>query len=57
MSNIELLERELPKRVEAYSFAPELPSRIVRNIHGDSSGVRGAAWLWREDDMSAGLPG
>jgi len=43
MSNIELLERELPKRVEAYSFAPEPPSRIVRNIHGDSSGVRGAA--------------
>jgi len=20
--------------------------RIVRNAHGDSSGVRGAAWLW-----------
>ena len=57
MSNIELLERELPKRVEAYSFTPELPPKIVRNFHGDSSGVRGAAWLWREDEISAGVPG
>ena len=56
MSNIEMLERELPKRVEAYSLTPELPPRIVQNFHGDSSGVRGAAWLWREDETSAGLP-
>lgn len=56
MSNIEILDRELPKRVEAYSFTPEIPPRIVRNFHGDSSGVRGAAWLWREDEITAGLP-
>ena len=24
----------------------ELVTRLVRAVHGDSSGVRGAAWLW-----------
>ncbi len=43
LSNIEALYCELPARVEAYAFAPEAPSRIVKNLHGDSSGVRGAA--------------
>ena len=26
-------------------------TRLVRSLHGDSSGVRGAAWLWREDGI------
>lgn len=46
LSNIDLLYEELPARVEAYAFSPQGPTRIVRNRHGDSSGVRGAAWLW-----------
>ena len=46
LSNIESLYRDLPPLVERHAFTPETPSRIVRNIHGDSSGVRGAAWLW-----------
>lgn len=46
LSNIDLLYRELPSRVEAYAFSPQGPTRIVKNRHGDSSGVRGAAWLW-----------
>ncbi len=53
LSNIDALYRELPMRVERYSFMPEGPSRIVRNRHGDSSGVRGAAWLWREDEAGS----
>lgn len=56
LSNIEGLARELPTRVEAYSFTPEAPLRIVKNLHGDSSGVRGAAWLWREEEIASGLP-
>jgi len=56
LSNISRLVRELPSRAEAYTFSPEGPSNIVRNLHGDSSGVRGAAWLWREEEMHAGLP-
>jgi len=55
LSNINDLYLELPARVEAYAFTPEGETRIVKNAHGDSSGVRGAAWLWRDGDP-AGLP-
>jgi fructokinase len=50
LSNIEQFYTELPQRVERYGFNPEGQTVIVRNRHGDSSGVRGAAWLWREGD-------
>ena len=56
LSNIDAIYTELPPRVERYAFTPEGPNKIVRNKHGDSSGVRGAAWLWREDEVQAGLP-
>ncbi|HWA92363.1 MAG TPA: ROK family protein [Rhizomicrobium sp.] len=46
LSNIDTLYDELPPRVEAYAFSPQGRTRIVKNRHGDSSGVRGAAWLW-----------
>ncbi len=57
LSKIEALYTELPARVEHYAFRPESPTRIVRNMHGDSSGVRGAAWLWREDEIALSLGG
>ena len=47
LSNIESLYRDLPPLVERHAFTPESPPRIVKNMHGDSSGVRGAAWLWQ----------
>ncbi|HEY5047225.1 MAG TPA: ROK family protein [Rhizomicrobium sp.] len=56
LSNIEALYRELPPRVEAFAFRPQGQTRIVKNLHGDSSGVRGAAWLWREDERASALP-
>jgi fructokinase len=56
LSNIEALYAELPPRVERYAFTPEGSTSIVKNMHGDSSGVRGAAWLWREEDVALGLP-
>ena len=46
LSNMESLYRELPPLVEKHAFTPEAPPRILRNKYGDSSGVRGAAWLW-----------
>lgn len=46
LSNVESLYRDLPALVQAHAFTPEEPPRIVKNKHGDSSGVRGAAWLW-----------
>jgi fructokinase len=48
LSNIARLYDELPPLVERYAFHPGGPVRIVKNRHGDSSGVRGAAWLWPE---------
>jgi fructokinase len=56
MSNIEILGSELPHCVETYSFMPESPLRVLRNLHGDSSGVRGAAWLWGKDEFALGAP-
>src|SRR6185312_9899456 len=47
LSNIGSIYADLPKLVERHAFTPETPSRIVKNVHGDSSGVRGAAWLWQ----------
>jgi len=46
VSNVARLYRDLPALVEHYAFTLEAPPRIVKNRHGDSSGVRGAAWLW-----------
>jgi len=48
LSNIPRLYDELPPLVEKYGFTLGGPPRIVKNRHGDSSGVRGAAWLWPE---------
>ena len=46
VSNIAMLYRELPLRLPRYVFSDHVATRIVRASHGDSSGVRGAAWLW-----------
>lgn len=57
LSNIAALYRELPERIAHYAFTPEGPIRVLKNLHGDLSGVRGAAWLWREDEIAAGQGG
>ncbi len=46
VSNMEHLYDELPKVLEKYVFSDTVTTPIVRNMHGDSSGVRGAAWMW-----------
>ncbi|EJW11625.1 ROK family Glucokinase with ambiguous substrate specificity [Rhodovulum sp. PH10] len=46
LSNIEALYGALPPLVERYAFSDRITTPIVKNRHGDSSGVRGAAWLW-----------
>jgi fructokinase len=48
LSNIARLYTDLPPLVETYAFTLGAPPKIVKNKHGDSSGVRGAAWLWPE---------
>jgi fructokinase len=46
LSNIDALYEEAPKRWGAYVFSDTVATRLLRATHGDSSGVRGAAWLW-----------
>jgi fructokinase len=46
MSNVSRLYSELPARLPPYVFSDRVSTRIVSPKHGDSSGVRGAAWLW-----------
>lgn len=49
MSNVDELYTELPPRVGHYTFSTVFETPIRKARHGDSSGVRGAAWLWKED--------
>lgn len=45
LSNIELLYSRVPQLWSRHIFSDEVRTRLVRHTHGDSSGVRGAAWL------------
>ena len=46
LSNIDALYDEVPSRWLPHVFSDAVSTRLVRAAHGDSSGVRGAAWLW-----------
>ncbi|CUA99038.1 ROK family protein [Thiomonas bhubaneswarensis] len=48
MSNVGELYTEVPQRWGAWVFSDEVRTRLLPAMHGDSSGVRGAAWLWRD---------
>ena len=46
LSNIDRLYAAIPARWAPHIFSDRVATRLVRAMHGDSSGVRGAAWLW-----------
>jgi fructokinase len=46
LSNIDRLYESVPQLWAPYVFSDAVTTRLVRAAHGDSSGVRGAAWLW-----------
>ncbi len=46
LSNISRLYDSVPRLWDAWIFSDRVDTRLVVNRHGDSSGVRGAAWLW-----------
>ncbi|MDE1148140.1 MAG: ROK family protein [Azospirillaceae bacterium] len=48
LSNLAHLYGALPARLAAWCFSPDVDTPIRPARHGDSSGVRGAAWLWPE---------
>ena len=50
MSNLPALPEDVQTVLPRYVFTDRVATRVLRNVHGDSSGVRGAAWLWPVDD-------
>ncbi len=46
MSNVDELYARVPTAIAGHVFCENWDGRMVRALHGDSSGVRGAAWLW-----------
>jgi fructokinase len=46
MSRIERLYESVPRRWQAWAFSDRVDTLLKPPVHGDSSGVRGAAWLW-----------
>lgn len=50
MSNADRLYGALPFLITPWVFGHECQTPIRKAVHGDSSGVRGAAWLWPQED-------
>ena len=50
MSNVERLYENVPRLWTRSIVSDFVDTRLLRNVHGDSSGVRGAAWLWGSGD-------
>ena len=50
MSKIARLYRRVPVLMAAHVFSDSVATRIQPPRHGDASGVRGAAWLWRPEE-------
>ena len=46
MSNLPRLPSAVSAILPEYVFSDTVATKVVLNLHGDSSGVRGAAWLW-----------
>lgn len=51
VSNIPELYQRLPNILPKYVFSDTLHTKLVPATFGDSSGVRGAAWLWQADEI------
>ena len=57
MSNVDELYRDLPALMRPHVLSREFGTPILKPLHGDSGGVRGAAWLWNDsDDLDAKAP-
>ena len=52
LSNIGQLYALVPEMWGQWVFSDRVDTKLVANLHGDSSGVRGAAWLWPEPELS-----
>ncbi len=50
LSNVQQLYSDVPKAWARWTFSDHIDTPLVPPRHGDSSGVRGAAWLWSPDE-------
>jgi fructokinase len=57
LSNLSRLYTHVPARWSSWVFSDRVDTRLVRARHGDSSGVRGAAWLWTAAEAVEGGQG
>jgi fructokinase len=46
LSNLPHLYEDLPDLIRPWLICDGMATRVLPPVHGDSSGVRGAAWLW-----------
>lgn len=51
VSNIAAIYPQVNALLPRYVFSDHVATKVVKNLHGDSSGVRGAAWIWRTDEI------
>jgi fructokinase len=51
LSNMQRLYDAVPRLWKRHVFSDHVATRLARNHHGDSSGVRGAAWLWQASEV------
>ncbi len=49
MSKTASVYPQVDRWLERYVFSDQIRTRVMPNVHGDSGGVRGAAWLWPLD--------
>jgi fructokinase len=53
MSNLDRLYTRVPALWSRFVFSDRVDTRLLPPLHGDSSGVRGAAWLWGPGEEGA----
>ena len=57
LSNVARLYERVPRLWGAHVFSDSVRTRLLPPAHGDSSGVRGAAWLWEPGERPAAAAG
>ena len=56
LSALQHLYEDVPRLWRGYVFSDDIATRLLRPAHGDSSGVRGAAWLWHPEELGWASP-
>jgi fructokinase len=51
LSTMRHLYDAVPRHWGRHIISDTIVTRLLPPVHGDSSGVRGAAWLWRPEDL------